>query len=207
LSLFQGRGLGTFDLVTSSLKTGETAVIRQATNLVKPVGWTRDGRIVWIEGGSSIWTMPTDGQAVSFLRDSAQFFEARVSPDARWIAYATDRSRRFEIEVRSFPEPGQAYPVSLEGGGHPRWRADGRELYFLSPSGRMMAASFTPGKQPLIGTPAPLFEVKLIAHADRGSFGAYEYDVSADGSRFLVNRLVSAAETSMAIIVDWSPSR
>ncbi len=208
LSLFQGRGVGTFDLVTASLTTGEITTVRQATNLVKPVGWTRDGRIVWIEGGTSLWTMPTDGQPVSFLRDTAQiFFEARLSPDARWIAYATNRSGRIEIEVRSFPDPGQAYLVSLEGGGHPRWRDDGRELYFLSPNGRMMAVSFTPGKPPLIGTPAPLFEVKLIAHADRGSFATYEYDVNADGSRFLVNRQVSAADTSMAIIVDWNPSR
>ena len=133
--------------------------------------------------------------------------EARVSPDGRWIAYASDRSGRFEIEVSSFPEPGHSYPVSVEGGGYPRWRADGRELYFLSADARMMAATFRPGTPPTIGTPAPLFEVRLIAHPDRMSFAHYEYDVNADGSRFLINRLVSAADTSMAIIVDWNPSR
>ena len=122
--------------------------------------------------------------------------------------YASDRSGRFEIEVSSFPEIGRRYPVSVAGGGYPRWRADGRELYFLSADGRMMAAAFAPGPPPAITTPAPLFEVpRLIAHPDRGNFAAYEYDVTADGSRFLINRMVSPPETSMTVIVDWNPTR
>ena len=132
LALFQGRGGVAFDLVITSVATGGVEVLRQAANLAKPMGWMRDGRIVWIEGASggaqSIWTMPANGQPVLVLGDGAQTVEARVSPNGRWIAYASDRSGRFEIEVRSFPEPGQRYPVSVEGGGYPRWRADGREV-------------------------------------------------------------------------------
>ena len=131
----------------------------------------------------------------------------RVSPDGRWIAYASDRSGRFEIEVTSFPEPGRRYPVSVEGGGYPRWRADGRELYFLSADSRLMAASFAAGTPPAIGTPAPLFEVRLIASPDSGIFTTYEYDVNADGSRFLINRMVSLPDESMTVIVDWNPPR
>jgi hypothetical protein len=85
--------------------------------------------------------------------------------------------------VSSFPEPGTRYAVSVDGGGYPRWRSDGSELYFLAADGRLMAASFAAATPPAIGTPSALFGVKLIAHPDRGNFAEYEYDVNADGSR------------------------
>ncbi len=68
-----------------------------------------------------------------------------------------------------------------------------------------MAATFSAGAPPTIGTPAPLFEVRLIAHPDRGNFAHYEYDVNADGSRFLVNRMILPPDTNMTVIVDWDP--
>ena len=109
--------------------------------------------------------------------------------------------------MTSFPVPGPRHLVTVDGGGYPRWRADGRELYFLSPDARLMVATFSPGSPPAIGPPAALFEVRLIAHPDRGSFAEYEYDVDADGSRFLINRMVSPPETDMTVIVNWDPSR
>ena len=75
LSLFQGRGIGTFDLVTTSVATGDVETVRQHANGLKPVDWTRDGRLVWLEyvvagrPGRSIWTGPTNGQPVPVLRD------------------------------------------------------------------------------------------------------------------------------------------
>jgi eukaryotic-like serine/threonine-protein kinase len=212
-SLFQGRGIGKFDLVTTSVATGDVETVLQGTDGVKPIGWTRDGRLVWVgyplvpgTPGSTIWTRPINGQPVPGLRDG-NAETPRVSPDGRWIAYASDRSGRFEIEVTSFPEPGRRYPVSVGGGGSPRWRADGREVYFLSTDARLMAASFAAGTPPTIGTPAPLFEARLIASPDRGIFTSYEYDVNADGSRFLINRMVSPPDQSMKVIVDWTPPR
>jgi hypothetical protein len=139
------------------------------------------------------------------LQEDAMNLEARLSPDDKWLAYATNRSGRFEIEVRSFPVPGPRYVVSLEGGGYPRWRADGRELYFIAGTSRVMAVSVTPGDPPRFSAPTPLFEVDLVTHPSRVFFAAFEYDVAADGSRFLVNRLVSPSDTSMTIIVNWSP--
>lgn len=207
LLLFGGRGIGTFDLVSASVVTGDVETLREAPMPLKTVAWLRDGLMVWIEMPSSIWTMRAKGQPVVVLRGGGQTFEARVSPDGRWIAYATDHSGRLEIQVQSLLEPGMRYPVSVAGGGYPRWRADGRELYFISADSRLMAATFTAATPPAIGTPAALFEVTLNAHPDRATFAGYEYDVNADGSRFLINRMVSPPQTSMSIIVDWNPSR
>ena len=132
LTMFQGRGLGTFDLIATTLTNGATeTLLQETTSTMKPIGWTRDGRTVfWIHAASgSVWSMPVEEprKPVRELADGVS--EARLSPDGRWIAYATDRSGRFEVVVRSFPPSAPSYPVSIEGGGYPRWRADGRELY------------------------------------------------------------------------------
>jgi eukaryotic-like serine/threonine-protein kinase len=216
LSLFQGRGGGTFDLVATTVTTGGAESVvetgpapARTTGVLKPIGWLRQGTIVWVNGSSnSLWTMPIADprQAAELLDDGAVKPEARLSPDGRWIAYATNRSGRFEVEVRSFPT-GPAHPVSTEGGGYPRWRADGRELYFVSATSRLMSVAFAPGIRPAIGKPEALFEVQVPVHPNRFQFAGYGYDASPDGSRFLVNRLVSEPETSMSIIVNWSPPR
>jgi Tol biopolymer transport system component len=217
VSLFQGRGIGTFDLAVTTLVSGVREVIWETgpapgrtTGVVKPVAWSRDGRIVWANGSSkSLWTMRLgDPQsAFEFLNDDAEKPEARLSPDGRWIAYATNRSGAFEVEVRSFPEIGPAHPVSVGGGGFPRWRADGRELYFVSAASQITSVSFTPGTPPVIGKPLPLFEIRVPAHPNRYQFSGYGYDVTPDGTRFLVNRLVSEPETDMTIITGWNPTR
>lgn len=212
LTTFQGRGIATFDLVATSVATGEIETIGQFVNMVKTVAWMKDGRMAWIESnpsgtGTRVVTRSAGGKGATVFSEATRTEEARVSPDGRWIAYATDRSGRIEVEVRSFPDPGPRYPVSSEGGGYPRWRADGRELYFLSAAGRIMAASFTAAPAPVIGVPAVLFEVALIAHPDRGNFAEYEYDVNSDGTRFLVNRMVTPPQTSLSVTVDWNPPR
>src|SRR5262245_42080692 len=70
-----------------------------------------------------------------FAESNGQF-----SPDGRWVAYPTNESGRFEIVVQPFPEPTGKWQVSTGGGTAPRWRADGRELYFIAPDGKLMAA-------------------------------------------------------------------
>jgi hypothetical protein len=211
LLMNQSRGIGTFELVHAGVTSGDVATVLQRSSVIKPVGWMRDGRLVWIAAGqtgsaqSSIQILAAGRQPEEVLVDSASFiFEARVSPDERWIAYSSNRSGRFEIEVSSFPTSGRRYPVSTEGGGFPRWRADGRELYYLSADSRLMAVSFAADSGPAIGTPVPLFEVRLVAHPDRGTFAEYEYDVNADGSQFLINRLMVPPDPNMSVIVNWN---
>jgi len=207
------RGIGIFQLITTSIASGDVVDVRRPPTFVKPMGWTRDGQLVWIEfvlslrPVTTVWRLPPGGEPVPVIEDGAFTNEARVSPDGRWIAFSSSRSGRFQIEVTTFAARGPRYQVSIDGGGYPRWRGDGGELYFLSEDSRLMAASFSPGSPPAIGTPTPLFEVRLSAHPERNGFAAYEYDVDADGSRFLVNRLVTPPETSLTVITGWTPPR
>ena len=111
--------------------------------------------------------------------------QGRFSPDGKWIAYTSDATGQSEIYVRSREGAGKAQPVSLGGGIHPRWRRDGRELFFLGPSDEMMAVDITTGTNTVtLGKPKRLFTVPLN-DITRSFFSPY--DVAPDGQRFLLN--------------------
>jgi eukaryotic-like serine/threonine-protein kinase len=155
---------------------------------LSPGGWAADGRIVFqlfdSRGLWSLWTKVADGReaAVAFKNDAFNYGHATLSPDGRWIAYVSDVSGRFEVYIDSFPTPGRQRPVpGSVGGREPRWRHDGRELYFVSDDSRLMAVAVTvPGQA---SEPQPLFPVRLPNSAGP-RLGIRQYDVARDG-RFL----------------------
>src|SRR5262249_23573494 len=128
--------------------------------------------------------------------------EARLSPDQRWIAYqSTESGRANDIYIDSFPKPGFHRQVSSEGGFVPRWRQDGKALFYVAPGFRyIMTVPLTPrGDGMDIGAPAPLFETSIFS----GGLGR-SYNVTKDG-RFLVN--VSVTEQTSApitVIHNWA---
>jgi dipeptidyl aminopeptidase/acylaminoacyl peptidase len=124
-----------------------------------------------------VWALPLSGERKPFPIAQTPFNEsdAHVSPDGRWIAYVSDESGRDEVFVRSFPSSESKWMISANGGTRPRWRADGRELFFVSPDGMMTAASIETRPQFQITSARPLF------HVQRAS----DYAVAPDG-RFLV---------------------
>ena len=128
---------------------------------------------------------------------------AQFSPDRRWVAYQTNESNRFEIVVQAFPEASGKWQVSTGGGIQPRWRADGKELYFIAPDGKLMAAAITATDVTFAaGTPMALFPAPLAP----GS-GAHkqEYIASRDG-RFLLNQPAEAFTAApITLIVNWKP--
>jgi hypothetical protein len=113
--------------------------------------------------------------------------EGQLSPDSRWMAFASDRSGQYEVYVRPFPPGEGEWVISNAGGTQPRWRADGKEMFFIATDGKMMAVPVkaAPGVKPSLeaGVPAALFD----AHPGAEGLLEYEYDVTADGSRFLIN--------------------
>jgi hypothetical protein len=128
-----------------------------------------------------------------------------VSPDGKWIAYVSDESGRLEVYVTSFPKAGAKWQISSGGGDWPRWRRDGREIFYVAPDNRVMAAAVTAQASTFtVGQVSSLFEIRpRLSQAIRG-VAAPPYDVSADGQRLLVNTLLrDAAATPITLVVNW----
>jgi Tol biopolymer transport system component len=158
---------------------------------------SRDGQhLVFSERsdvGFQLFWMPMAGGAPQRLHPSvnAQEQSARFSPDARYIAYASDEAGRRDIYVEPFKATGGRRIVSVAGGHSPRWSRDGRELYFLAPSGEVMSAKI--GTDPLrIEHPVPLFKPPARW---------LEYDVTADGRFIAILSTQLAAERPLTVLV------
>jgi Tol biopolymer transport system component len=94
---------------------------------------------------------------------------AQFSPDAHWIAYISDETGRFEVYVRPFPLIATAgkWMISSGGGTQPRWRRDGKELFYISPDGKLMAVDVTELPTFRSGSPKPLFPNANLGHRRR----------------------------------------
>src|SRR5439155_9030358 len=112
-----------------------------------------------------IWALPMFGDRKPFpvVQTAALESNAQFSPDGRWIAYMSNATDRRETYIQRFPTPGRRWRVSADGGVQPRWRGDGKELFFLAPDNRLMAAPIrlSPDADVVhIGTPVPLFPAR-----------------------------------------------
>ena len=171
--------------------------------------WTRDGRYLTYSAihprtKEDVWLIALEENAEHrpLLRGDANESQSQVSPDGRFIAYASDESGRFEVYVQSFPELGRKWQVSTTGGADPRWRGDGRELFYLGLDRKMMAVDVMPGPAAQSGTPRALFStgIKYLWQDTRN-----HYDVTPDGQRFLI--LAPRAEPqagSFTLIFNWT---
>jgi Tol biopolymer transport system component len=164
--------------------------------------WSRNGKYVLYARGTDLWfvTLPEQKKSL-FLKAPATLKNGRFSPDGKWVAYASNESGKWEIYVTSFPEAHGKWQVS-SGGEQPKWRADGKELFYLSSDGKLMAAPVTAGANFDAGMPVALFQTnprELVATSEQ-----LTYDVSKDGQRFLVNTQVKQADTKpMSVVQDW----
>jgi dipeptidyl aminopeptidase/acylaminoacyl peptidase len=174
-----------------------------------PTDWSLDGRYLVYEarpqGRGDLWILPVSpGQKPQpFLQAPAsREGQGQFSPDTRWIAYISDESGAYEVYVRRFPDAGGKWQVSTRGGAQPRWRRDGKELFYLAPDGNLMAAAVTEDRSRFeTGTPRALFKTGITASTiDRRN----QFVVAADGRRFLVN--ISAEDENAApitVVLNW----
>jgi dipeptidyl aminopeptidase/acylaminoacyl peptidase len=172
--------------------------------------WSPNGRLLlYVAVGQGpkqlqqdLWVVPMTGDRKPYPFLATQFTEgvgAQFSPDGRWVAYTSNESGRQEVYVASFPVPDRKLVVSTAGGLLPRWRGDGREIfYFEAANSRVIAADVTSDGAGLrIGTARPLFNV-------RPAGGRKFWDVSPDGQRFLVNTALAAPDDApLTLLVNW----
>ena len=126
--------------------------------------------------------------------------EAQFSPDGRFMAYSSSESRQREVYVEPIPRDGRRWQVSSDYGREPRWRGDGRELFYLGRDDQLAAVAVQTRAAGLtFERPTPLFKLRI-----RGSDVRYHYAVSRDGQRFLVNTVVEDVPgTPINVWVDW----
>ncbi len=186
-----------------------------------PTDWSRDGRFILYRTLNpktryDLWVLPVSPQAgdrkpFAFVNTSFEEREGQFSPDGRWVAYQSNESGRFEVYVQPFPGPGGKWQVSTEGGAQPRWRGDGRELFYIRLDGKLMAVPVTPaaaGQAFEAGSPVALFETRIVGGAILAVGPLkHQYAVAPDGQRFLINITTEEAVTSpITLILHWKPA-
>ena len=173
--------------------------------------WTLDDQQIlctaWLANSPSgratgLFLVPArGGQLTPFIETRGSDRTGQISPDGKWVAYASTESGDWEIYVTTFPGGVGKWQVSRGGGTEPRWRGDGKELYYIGQSGMLMAATVSTDGGFSSGTPLPLFPLRGRPHVS--STDQYTYDVTKDGQRFLVNRFVKADHpTPLTIVLD-----
>jgi Tol biopolymer transport system component len=178
---------------------------------VSPDGRTLLYTVLTQKTGTDLWALPLDGDKKPYpvLQSAFEEMDAQFSPDGHWIAYESNQSGRSEIFVRPLLQSRGQWQVSTAGGTQPRWRADGKELFYVARDGRLMAtpiAATADGQALTPGASVSLFAVRLASgtNVTVASFaGRPQYAVARDG-RFLVNLAVDAEVTPpIAIVLNW----
>lgn len=134
-----------------------------------------------------------------FLSGNASYSNGQISPDGKWVAYASNESSDWEIYVTTFPGASGKWQVSRGGGTEPRWRGDGREIFYIGPRGELTAVEVSSGTNFSAGTPMKLFP--FHGRAQISSTDLFTYDVTKDGKRFIVNRYVKPDRVAPLIVV------
>jgi serine/threonine protein kinase/Tol biopolymer transport system component len=168
-----------------------------------PSDWSADGKLLTYylatpRGKLDEWVLPVGGgEPTELLHEPYAESQGQFSPDGKWLAYVSDESGSPQVYVRSFPALGAKSQVSSAGGIQPRWARDGKEVYYLAPDGKLMAAAVsTEGTFEVRGTEA-LFATTLDTTAPRQT-----YAVAPDG-RFLLNARVSTSNAPLTLVLNW----
>jgi serine/threonine protein kinase len=169
-----------------------------------PNSWTPDDLKVLVThqglSGSHLELVSlSDGVATKLLSGNGSQANGQISPDGKWLAYASDESGNWEIYVTTFPGTAGKWQVSRGGGNEPRWRGDGKEIFYLGPNGMITAVPVSSQGGFATGTPTPLFQ--FHGRAAISSTDAFSYDVTKDGKRFLVNRYVKPEKITPLTVV------
>jgi len=188
---------------------GDRELLLSSGHIDRPTDWTRDGRYVVINRGQAgsrrIWMVPTvgDRKAIPLFPNAAnEHFDGQVSPDGKWIAYLSAGAGPQELYMTSFPGGTGKWQISMGGVTPPAlWRADGKELYFVSLDGNLMTASIRESSGSItVGGVQPLFRSRFLTTSQYVLF-----DVDAkQGQRFIGSAAPDTSTLPLNIITHWT---
>jgi len=205
----RGGSVGNLYQKSASLD-GEDELLWRSDYYKLPTDWSWDGRfIIYYQLDPKtkwdVWVLPMTGSGAGkpfpVVHTEANETAGTLSPDGRWLAYASDETGKYEVYVQSFPGSGGKRQISNGGGGCPRWRRDGRELFYYSGDGKLMAAPAPRGESFETSAPVPLFEFRAGVLVTRYA----SYAVTADGQRFLINEIVDTEPNApLTVFTNWT---
>jgi Tol biopolymer transport system component len=205
---FTTRGEEGAELRRKGLRAGETEeVVANSEDEDIPESWLQDGKKMLVvrrsaDNKQSVWAVPVEGgeDAELVLDNEFRVDEPQISPDGRWLAFVSPESGRDEVYVQPYRRQGLRLQVSVAGGGQPKWRSDGKELYYINYERQLMAVAVRgEGDQLAVELPTKLFQVESI----QGS-GYDDYAVADNGQRFLVKLPTDESiEPRLHIMVNW----
>jgi eukaryotic-like serine/threonine-protein kinase len=205
--IFDSQRRGPANLYQKTLSgTGSEELLLQTDEEKTPDSFSVDGRFLVYQSSNSktkwdLWLLPLfgDRKPTPLLRTEDNELSGQVSPDGRWLAYTSDDSGRWEIYVTTFPKVSGKRQISTSGGTQPRWRSDGKELFYLSADRKLMSVGINGGKGFEEAEAKPLFDTRSRYT------GNVAYDVSADGQSFLINTIISdQSSPPLTVILNWN---
>ena len=165
---------------------------------------SRDGKYVLVRKGSELGYLAWPERTTTALFQAEWTVRgAQFSADGRWIAYSSNETGNMEVYVSPFPSVNGKWQVSNAGGQEPKWRSDGKELFYMSRDGKIMAVSVSTGASFEAGTPVALFQTHR--RQPMSSQDLFSYDVSSDGQRFLIaTKLDEPNAAPLSVLLNWA---
>ena len=204
---YQKTGWGVYRKPSSG--AGDWEPLTLTGRLTAPLSWSPDGRFLMYaqlnpETSVDLLALPMDGERKPFVvvQTPANENQGQFSPDGHWVAYTSNESGLSEIYVIPFPPSpnGGRWLVSKGGGVMPRWRRDGKELFYISTDNQMMAVDVTTTRAVFqSGNPHPLFQTDIVDTGIRA--GPMSWDIAPDGRFLIISE--KSTDASIPVILNW----
>ena len=190
----------------------DKVLLPSSQTVLVPEDWS-DAFLLYrkVDASRDLWVLPVSaagpGQPFPVVNTRFEEREGQFSPNGKWIAYASNQLGHSEIYAQPFPGTEGAKPVSSAGGSQPRWRSDGKELFYIALDNQLMAVQTTfgsNGQSLQLGPPEALFASRI---ADPGPVRTHLYAVASDGQRFLIEQTTDEGTATLTVVRNWRPAK